>query len=324
MAMAAVLAGCTAGTAQRSASPIASAPTPSPATATTPSPTVDGQIAPLVAQADGMSLTVTLDRTTLAPGEAVEFTARFQNDSDEAMDYYVPWCGGAAEGRVTVALPLEPVGKRWTGIAQVFKDYVLTEAYGPGGVPALEPVSLDVIAQPCEEGQFEEVLGPGESVTTKMPWKAEIVPGVDALSGSVPFTVSAGYDLQNGPPSRDPGDTGPPGSWVRMYKQLSVTGTLEVIGDEPDLAGPGEVINSLLADRKFSRWLAQEPKETWSNANLFLTSSPAGEGIVPAGPSWDIDLFREVGVPRHWVIAFLDPFDASVRSVTYCNVPCDR
>ena len=92
-----------------------------------------------------MSLTVTLDRTTLAPGEIVEFTATFQNDSDEPMDYYVPWCGGAAEGRVAVALPLEPVGKRWTGIAQVFKDYVLTEAYGPGGVPALEPVSLDVI-----------------------------------------------------------------------------------------------------------------------------------------------------------------------------------
>ncbi len=81
-----------------------------------------------------------------------------------------------------------------------------------------------MIAQPCEEGQFEEVLGPGESVTTKMPWKAEIVPGVDALSGSVPFTVSAGYDLQNGPPSRDPVTPARPDPGSACTSRLSVTG----------------------------------------------------------------------------------------------------
>ncbi len=157
-----------------------------------------------------------------------------------------------------------------------------------------------------------------------MPWKAEIVPGVAALAGTVPFTVTVGFDQQNGPPSRPPDDTGPPGSWVAMYKQLEVTGTLEIVGSGPALASTGEVIDSILADRKYARWLAEQPRATWSNANLFLTSSPNGEGIVPAGPSWDLDLFREVGVPRHWAIAFIDPFDASVRSVTYCDVPCDR
>ena len=46
--------------------------------------------------------------------------------------------------------------------------------------------------------------------------------------------------------------------------------------------------------------------------------------MMPKGPSWEIDLFREVDVPRQWAIGFVDPFDATVRSVTYCNAPCDR
>src|SRR5687767_6321145 len=157
LAIAAVMAGCSVGTAQLSTAPVATDPTPSPAASVAslaPSPSVQGQAAPLVAEADGLSLTVTLDRTTLAPGEVVEFTATFHNGGTTPIDYQVPWCGDAASARVSVALPLEPVGKRWAGIAQVFKDYVLTEAYGPGGVPALQPVSLDIRAQPCrEEGQ---------------------------------------------------------------------------------------------------------------------------------------------------------------------------
>ena len=91
-----------------------------------------------------------------------------------------------------------------------------------------------------------------------MPWKAVFVPGVDALAGSVPFNRVGGYDLQNGPPSRDPGDTGPPGTLgphvqaALSHRQVSTSSV-----DDPDLAGPGEVIDSLLADRKFSRWLAE-------------------------------------------------------------------
>jgi hypothetical protein len=326
--VAALLSGCTAGTGQPSAVTIASMQAPSTrptATSNTPSPTAAGRAGALVDEADGLSLTVTLDRTTVAPGEVVTFSATFQNGGTTPMDYSVPWCGGAAAATVSVALPQEPRGKEWSGIAQVFKDYVLAEAYGPGGVPALDPVLQELRAQPCEQDEeFMGVLDPGKSITSSLPWTAEIVPGVDALAGIVPFRVTAGYDQQNGPPSYPPDYKGPRGSWVAVYKQLEVTGTIDVVGHGRALAGPGEVLDSLLANAKFARWLTEQPRRTWSNANFFLTSSPKGEGIVPAGPSWDVDLFREVGVPRHWAIAFLDPFDASLRSVTYCNNPCDR
>jgi hypothetical protein len=327
--VAVIVVACTAATPKPSEAPTAAAQTQmpvtaSPATSVAPSPSADGHSGALIAEADGLSLTVTLDRTTIAPGEVATFTATFHNGGTDPIDYAVPWCGGAASARVSVGLPQEPVGKRWSGIAQVFKDYVLTEAYGPGGVPALKPVAIDVLARPCEDGQFEDLLAPGESITTSMPWMAEIVADVAALAGTVPFTVSVGYDRQNGPPSYPPDYTGPPGSWSPIYKQLVVTGALEIVGEARPLAGPGELIDSILANRKFANWLTQQPRETWSNANLFLTSSPNGEGIIPAGPSWELDLFREMGVPRNWMIAFIDPFDASVRSVTYCDIPCDR
>ena len=302
------------------------------------SPSVDNQLAPtqtvtsaspsrstdLVAEADGYTLTVTADRLTLAPGETVNFNATFHNGTNHPIDVAGPACGGGTTGYVSVALPQRPTGKKWTGIRQTFKDYVLAQGYGPGGVPALDPLQINVSGPQCGEWTISSQLGAGESVTSTMSWKAEIVAGVDALAGRVPFNVSVGYDQQNGPPSRSPDDTGPIASWSPIFKSLEVSGELEVVGKGRDLMGPGEIIDGLLADKKFATWLAKRPARTWSNANLFLLSSPRKEGILPKGPAWDIDIFREVGVPRHWAVAFIDPFDASLISVTYCDIPCDR
>jgi hypothetical protein len=105
---------------------------------------------------------------------------------------------------------------------------------------------------------------------------------------------------------------------------VEASGDLTVQAGDQQPMSPAQIIDGLLADRGFSKWLAKEPKKTWSSANFFLLSWPKHEGIIPKGPSWEVDLFREVGVPRHWAIAFVDPFDAAVRSVTYCNIPCDR
>ena len=277
-----------------------------------------------VAEADGYTLTVTADRLTLAPGETVTFEATFYNGTDRPIDVAGPQCGAGVNGSVQVELPTKPVGKTWSGIRQTFKDYVLTQAYGPGGVPALEPLRLDISGPECGEYTISSELAAGKSVTRSMSWEAQIVAGIDALPGRVPFSVSVGYDQQNGPPSYPPDYEGPRGSWVPMFKSLTVNGDLRIVGEGRALKGPGEIIDALLADKKYATWLAEQPAKTWSNANLFLLSSPRPEGILPKGPAWDIDLFREVGVPRHWAIGFIDPFDATLISVHYCDVPCDR
>ena len=274
-----------------------------------------------MAEADGYTLTVTADRNELAPGDTVTFTATFHNGTDKPIDVAGSACSVGIYGLVHVALPTTPDGKAWTGIRQTFKHYALTEALGPGGPPALDPVVVSLPHGDCGQSALSTELGPGTSVSRTMAWKAEIVAGVDALAGSVPFEVSVGYDQQNGPPSYPPDYSGPMISWSPMFKQLLVRGAIHVVGEGAALKGPGEIIDAVLADRKFSAWLAKQPATSWSNANLFLESSRRAEGIVPKGPAWELDLFRE---PRNWAIAFVDPFDAKLLSVTYCNIPCDR
>ncbi len=282
---------------------------------------VDTPKSEYTAEADGLALTVSIDRPAVAPGEVVTFTATLQNGTADPVDYSVPWCGGGASASVTVGLPQGPSGKTWSGIAQTFKQYVLTEGYGAGtDPPPTQPVRINVVADPCNnDSDTQAILAPGESVTSTLPWRAEIVAGVGAMAGSVPFTVSVGYDRQNDPPSHEPGAIF--GLWTPIYKQLVVSGALEVVGDGPALAGPGEVIDALLADKKYAEWLAGEPRATWSNANLFLAPGRT-DGFPPTGPNWELDLFLEGGVPRHFALAFVDPFDASILLVQYCDVPC--
>ena len=144
----------------------------------------------------------------------------------------------------------------------------------------------------CGASAMSSELKPGHSVSNELSWKAEIVRGVDPLVGTIPFEISMGYDQLNGAPSQPP--DGPMISWSPLFKSIRVEGQLEIIGQGRALKSAGEVIDGALADSTFAAWLASRPRTTWTNVNLFLVSSPNGEGILPRGPAWEIDLFREL------------------------------
>jgi hypothetical protein len=317
--IAGLVAACTAYSVGSSPSPepLASR-SPATSTASSPSSSQPGQF---LAEADGYTLTVTVDRLELAPGETVTFNATFHNGTDRPIDVAGPRCSAGMTGSVTVDLPSMPGGKTWSGIRHTFKEYVLTQAYGPGAVPAFEPLRIDTAGWACGDYTISSQLAPGDLLARSISWKAQIVDGVGALPGRVPFEISAGYDQQNGPPSYPPDYTGVRGSWSPMFKMLTVKGELGIVGQGRALKDPGEIIDTVLADKEYAVWLAKQPASSWSNANMFLVSSRTGEGILPKGPAWDIELFRE---PRNWAIAFIDPFDARLISVHYCNMPCDR
>jgi hypothetical protein len=172
-------------------------------------------------------------------------------------------------------------------------------------------------------GVMERVLGPGESMTATLVWRAELTAGVAAEPGSVPFVISLGHDPEGEPPSYPPDYEGPIGSWFKLWKQLSVEGTIDIVGDRAPILSGGQALDAILGNPRFIDWLAELPSSTWSGANLFLQSGGGG-GIVPSGPSWDLDLYREAGVPRNWAIAFVDPFTGEVLGVHTCDIPCDR
>ena len=101
-----------------------------------------------------------------------------------------------------------------------------------------------------------------------------------------------------------------------------------VVGKPSKVVSAGQAIDALLADRGFSAWLAQTPVTSWDSAHILLENS-GRTSIVPAGPSWEIQLFRNEDHQgrtrgREFVLGFVDPAAGTVRSINYCNAPCSR
>ncbi len=292
-------------------------PTSSPSESSTASFGAKGD---LVATDAGLRLTVSFEPTDVAPGGSLKIDVVIRNDRSVPVVLLGP-CG-APSMFALVPVPVEPVGRDWDGIAGKFKTYALTQGLGPIDHPEATSRRVDATGT-CDEGG-SDTLEPGDSTSASVTWKAELVKGVPAPPGDIPVNISVGHDPSGEPPSYPPDYKGLISGWYRTYEQLTVEGVIRIVGDAPKIVTAGQALDSMLADRKFAAWLSGKPKGTWSGANLFLVNYGGAQGIVPAGPSWEIDLFREIGVPRNWAIGFVDPFTAKLSNLTFCNHPCDR
>jgi hypothetical protein len=269
---------------------------------------------------DALSLSARLDRASVEPGGKVTVEVTIHNGRPSPVVYDMA-CDSPTVMTTTMTLPLEPVGRAWTGLEGHLKAAMLS----PGGLSGDSSDSIDTTtwSGSCSSGfQGERTLGPGETVDGTLVWSAELASGVSAMPGDVPFTITFDHDRLNGPPSYPPDYKGPIGGWVAMYRHLSVTGNIRIVGQSPQLLSKGQAIDAVLSEPKFASWLAEQPESTWSIANLMLGNF--GEtSIVPAGPNWELELFRETGVPRNFAMAFVDPFSGSVR-LNFCEAPCSR
>lgn len=296
----------------------AAAPTSS-ATAPVATPGTTG--APIeTATNDALSLSARLDRTSVEPGGKVTVDVTIHNGRSSPVVYSVT-CDSATTMTTNLPLPLEPAGRTWTGIEGDVKEAAL----GRGTVTGETPDQMETMTYSgsCDSGfQGERTLDPGETITSTLVWSADFVSGVPALPGEVPFTITFAHDRLNGPPTYPPGYQGPIGAWIQAYKQLSVTGHIEIVGQAPSLLSKGQAIDAVLSDPRFARWLTEQPESTWSTVNMLLGNFEA-TSVVPAGPNWELDLFREQGVPRNFAFAFVDPFTGAVE-LNFCEVPCSR
>jgi hypothetical protein len=295
-------------------------PSGSPVEATEPS----GDLAALRAEDAGLRLSVALDRTTVEPGGTVVVTATIENGRDVPVEIGPGWCGTFVDAFARFALPTDPVGRSWDGIAGEFKAYALSAGLAPGGVPADSDVEIHATSGPRCDDVGSRPLAPGASAVVVVGLEAGLVPGVPAPAGHARLQVTVAHDPDPPPSPNPPAGKCCVGSWVQTWHELTVSTSIEIAGPAPHPLSIGEAIDALLADRRFASWLDEKPARTWSVANVFLESEPRAEGILPAGPSWDIELFREIDVPRNWAIGFVDPLTGAIRSLTFCNVPCDR
>jgi hypothetical protein len=296
----------------------------------TPSGSPVGTIAPsenasaLQAEDAGLRLSVALDRTTVEPGGTVVVTATIENDRDVAVEIGPGWCGTFVDAFARFAIPTDPPGRSWDGIAGEFKTYALNAGLAPGGVPADSDVAIHGTAGPRCDDVGSQRLAPGASAVVAVRLEAGLVPGVPAPAGTVRLQVTVAHDPDPPPSQNPPAGQCCVGSWIQTWRELTVSTSFEIAGHAPHVLSIGEAIDAMLANQRFSSWLDEKPSRTWSVANVFLESEPKAEGILPAGPSWDIELFREIDVPRNWAIGFVDPLTGAVRNLTFCNVPCDR
>jgi hypothetical protein len=308
--VAAFVAACAA-----SSGPASSAPSTIPSS---PQPSAVGHV--LSAAADGLSMTVELDRWEVAPGGTVQARVRVRND--RARPVADPdGCLLAPRWTVDVLMPFEPAGRTWKGIAGKFKDFAMHEGMQPGIVSSRRPIMTTPAEDPCATAPAS--LEPGATAEWTLTWKAQMMPGIEAPAGSDPFRIIVNYS-----PEPKPGATPAPsrarGAPCCFFASISVAGTLNVVGKGPHLLSAGQAIDALLADRRFATWLPKMPATTWSGTNVFLQNSAKEVGLPFDGPTWEIDLFREVHVKRNWAIGSIDAQTGKVRSLIFCNIPCDR
>ena len=295
-----------------------------PAETAAPWPAAQASSSPLAASDAGLSLAVTVSSSDVAPGGDVTIDVTVRNDRSVAVTIGPGYCGALATMYAELPVPLDPTGQDWNGIEGRFKEYALTQGLREGGAPMSQPGWVYANANPCKDESPDTVLEPGDTLTDSMTWSALLVTGVPALPGEVPFTVSISYDPTGGPPSYPPDYKGPYGMLTPLYQQLTVPGTIRIAGDAPAVLSAGQAIDAMLSNQRFTNWLSRQPAKTWSNANVFLQPPGMAQGIVPVGPTWDVELFREVGVPRNWAIGYVDAFSGKVLNLTFCNAPCSR
>lgn len=269
---------------------------------------------------DGLSLSARLNQASIEPGGRVTIETTIHNGRSSPVVYSVT-CDSTTIMAAALPLPLDPPGSSWTGVEADLKEAALGRSTVATDTP--DEMDTQTYSGSCSSGfQGERTLAPGETITSTLVWSADLVTGVPALPGDVPFTVTLAHDPLSAPPTYPAGYQGPIGGWVQYYKQLSVAGQVHVLGQAPSLLSKGQAVDAVLSDPRFDKWLTEQSESSWSQVNMLLGNFEA-TSIVPAGPSWELDLFREQGVARNFALAFVDPFTGAVK-VNFCEAPCSR
>jgi hypothetical protein len=263
---------------------------------------------------EGLSLSISLDRTSVVPGGEVTITATVRNNRSTPVVYEVS-CDLVVTATATLPLPLEPIGKTWTGAANDLKLAALGLTPGTGETPdQVETDALSATPGSCFQG--EQTLAAGATIADKLVWSAELASGVPALPGDVTLSVAFAHDRLNGPPSYPPGSSGLVATWIPEYTLLTATTHIEIVGPARALLSKGQVVDALLSDPRFENWMTDQPGSTWSQTNLLLQDFGAGTTRAPAGASWEID----VSGSRGRAAAFVNPFSGAV-TLNLCTVP---
>jgi hypothetical protein len=262
LALTAALGGCA------STSPTASAPLATPIAT--------------IAEGHGVRVALAIDRDHLEAGQPLR--ARLQVTNFEAGSVF--WQGGGCDlmNGLSVEGPPPPrvdTGRTWPGEAGVLKSVTVT------GTSPLGFMSPEVLAQPdvvfgCPANLGVNELKSGATTFVDAIWpattelKLPVPGGTYVVKGSFPFLARLAAGPFNGDPSSG-------------IERIDVEARVEV-ASPPDVISPYAAVDAILADARFSTWLATVPRPRWLESRLrygagtwtltLRLDSPAQRGIV--------------------------------------------
>lgn len=298
-------------------------PAPRPSSTSSPSSAQSAAVsAPasttLVVADAGLRLVAEFDRLQVEAGGAIRVRLSIENTRPTDVVFEEP-CGADAMTAV-VQVPIEPIGRAWAGIAGAFKTYALQQSAGSPIESSIRTgLRTSAATGPCHapSGAGAGAVGPlpttvipsGTTYATVLTWTAVIVPGVPALPGSAPYSITVRHDQRLA------------GGGLIRADTLEATGTITIADGAPSAVSAGQALDAVIADGAFGQWLAKQPRTSWVNTNLFIEPGAVGVDALPAVPYWDVELFRE---PRNWAIVYVDALSGQVLRRSFCDIPCAR
>jgi len=272
----------------------------------------------IVATIDGVSITVRIDPNPVRRGEDVTFVATLRNDRGSAVEYDPGDCAFASL-RGTFPIPWYPIGRTWTGQAGWFKDFVLNNAYGPGGVAAWAPIGVDLLATPCDESATDLLMA-GEVRTADFSEALGSALRANPHAETMAFSITSQIDRQNDPPTIEPGYTGIPPRFFPVYTSLVAEGVLAIDGPASDLLTAGEAIDVLLENEEFATWLDDQDPVACPAANLFLTEGPppAYEHVA-----WLVQLMCQRSEDSYDGYGWVDAETGDIVRLQVCDTGCE-
>jgi hypothetical protein len=219
-------------------------------------------------QRDGVVVTLAADRARVVPGERVWFTVTARNGRREA----VLWRTGGCELRDDLAVDLTTTaiaGRAWDGVRGAFKRAILDGRQGsdPRLVRATPERLVGGGPGDCPATTVTQALGPGETVEIRLAWDGTYGSGTDAPPGRV--AVRLAFPVLGGVRGE-----------ARALDPILVAVPLDVAPTQRQSTSPGQAIDAVLAEPRFTAWLDRHAGLAIETASIALES---GTWVVRAG-----------------------------------------
>lgn len=276
----------------------------------TPPPS-DRATTPLVGSDGDIQVSIELDRAVVRSGGAVTMTITITNTGSKQARYALGPCGSVST--MVARLPDLPdaAGASWSGLQARAKAFLLIV----GAPPAPAEIWVDADPTTCSRaGDAVRALSAGKRDVSTVTWTPSYVPGVPVPEGEVFFRVTVRHG---------PAPTAAIASSTDGFRAIEVEGTIVVEKGTPGPISAAEAADTVLGDSRFAEWLKATSPDDWRVGHVFLVYiDTQQQGIVPPGPSWEVDFFRGDGPGQEWAIGFVDPSSGALRSLTLCDASC--